>query len=187
MLFDNPHPKKENYTTKSLEMLESEEGQLNAVFACYGSAAQHGQIFEAALSDFLLVYNRLVKKHLSLDEVRSVESKLRKMTMGALLKELQKHITVDAEWVSDLLEIALKNRNFLIHNYFLKRQAKFRTESGRLEMLRELVAIEDALEKATRITDGMRIALGRALDDSQIDCGSSQTLFSVKINIPNDD
>ena len=35
----------------SLEMLKSEEGQLNAVFACFGSAAQHSQYFEAALAD----------------------------------------------------------------------------------------------------------------------------------------
>ena len=187
MRFDNLNPKKEKYTTKSLEMLESEEGQLNAVFACYGSAAQHGQIFEAALSDLLLAYNRLVKKHLSLDDLRSVESKLHKMTMGALLKELQKHVEIDAEWVSDLLNIALNNRNFLIHNYFLERQAKFRTEAGRLEMLRELISIGDALEKATRITDGMRIALRSALGESQIDSGSSQTLFSIKIEVPEDD
>ena len=29
----------------SLEMLKSEEGQLNAVFACFGSAAQHAQFW----------------------------------------------------------------------------------------------------------------------------------------------
>lgn len=187
MRFDNPQPKKEIYTTKSLEMLESEEGQLNAVFACYGSAAQHGQIFEEALSDLLLAYNRLVKKPLSLDDLRSVESKLHKMTMGALLKELQKHIEIEAEWVSDLLNIALNNRNFLIHKYFLKRQAKFRTEAGRLEMLRELLSIQGAIEKATSITNGVRIALCEALGDKQIDFGSSQALFSIKIDVPEDD
>ena len=187
MRFDNPQPKKEIYTKKSLEMLESEEGQLNAVFACYGSAAQHGQFFEEALSDLLLAYNRLVKNPLSLDDLRSVESKLHKMTMGALLKELQKHVEIEAAWVSDLLNIALNNRNFLIHKYFLKRQAQFRTEAGRVEMLRELLSIQDALEKATSMTNGMRIALGRALGDNQSDSGSSQAVFSIKVDVPQDE
>lgn len=31
-------------------MLKTKEGQLNAVFACYGSAMQSGQLFEQALS-----------------------------------------------------------------------------------------------------------------------------------------
>ena len=35
--------------SESLRMLETEEGQNNAVFACFGSAAQHAQMFEEAL------------------------------------------------------------------------------------------------------------------------------------------
>ena len=50
------------YTTESLRMLASKEGQINAVFACFGSAAQHSQFFEAALGEFLLVYNKICKK-----------------------------------------------------------------------------------------------------------------------------
>ena len=177
------------FTTKSLVMLESKEGQLNAIFACYGSAAQHGQIFEAALSNFLFAYNSLVKKRLSIDDLKLVKSKLHKMTMGALLTELQKHITIDATWVSNCLRVALEKRNFLIHSYFLEREAKFRTEAGRLEMLRELVSIEKAIEKATDITNGMRIALCEALelDESQTDSDDSQTLFSITIDLHKDE
>ena len=29
------------YTAESLDLLKTEEGQKNAVFACFGSAAQH--------------------------------------------------------------------------------------------------------------------------------------------------
>ena len=42
--------------SESLKMLEPEEGQNNAVFACFGSAAQHAQMFEEALGNFLLAY-----------------------------------------------------------------------------------------------------------------------------------
>ena len=47
------------YSSESLKMLESEEGQLNAVFACFGSAAQRAQLFEQSLSRFLAMYNKI--------------------------------------------------------------------------------------------------------------------------------
>ena len=40
------------YTCESLRMLESEEGQTNAIFACFGSAVQHSQLFEQGLDRF---------------------------------------------------------------------------------------------------------------------------------------
>ena len=76
------------YTAESLDMLKSQEGQLNAVFACYGSAAQHAQFLEAALSDFLVAYNRFAARHLAIDDLETKEGKLRKMTMGMLLRKL---------------------------------------------------------------------------------------------------
>ena len=110
---------------------------------CYGSAAQHGQMLEAALSDFLVVDNELAEQHLTVDDLRMEGEKLRKMTMGSLLREVQKHVKFDdAQWVSDWLSSALGKRNFLIHRYFLDREDKFKTEMGRLGMLNELVSIQ---------------------------------------------
>ena len=103
---------------KSLEMLNSEEGQLNAVFACFGSAAKHAQFFEAALSEFLLVYNRLLKKSLTLADLEVVETSLHKKTMGALLTEFRKHVKISDDVVSTSLSDAVQKRNFLIHRYF---------------------------------------------------------------------
>lgn len=51
------------YTTESLKILETEEGQLNAVFACFGSAVQHSQLFEQSLTRFLKMYNRSPQIH----------------------------------------------------------------------------------------------------------------------------
>jgi hypothetical protein len=48
------------YTEESLRMLETAEGQSNAVIACFGSAAQHAQLFGQALARFLGVYNRII-------------------------------------------------------------------------------------------------------------------------------
>src|SRR5262245_10449998 len=47
---------------ESLQMLRTRVGQVNAVFACFGSAAQHAQHFEAALAEFLSYYTQLTKR-----------------------------------------------------------------------------------------------------------------------------
>src|SRR3954454_3936065 len=78
------------YTSESLRMLESAEGQTNAVFACYGSAAQRAQNFEDGLARFLLVYNRITKESLRLEDL---EAGLHKLTMGRLIKDLSKFVT----------------------------------------------------------------------------------------------
>ena len=57
------------YTTESLKMLETEEGQLNAVFACFGSAVQHSQLFEQGLTRFLKMYNKIASDSLSIDDL----------------------------------------------------------------------------------------------------------------------
>ena len=53
------------FTEESLRMLESREGQLNAVFACFGSAAQHAQLFEQGLTRFLVMYNKIASDTVS--------------------------------------------------------------------------------------------------------------------------
>lgn len=172
---------------KSLEMLNSEEGQLNAVFACFGSATQHGQFFEAALSEFLLAYNRLLKKSLTLADLEAVETSLHKKTMGALLTDFRKHIKISNDAVSASLSDALGKRNFLIHRYFRERHDEFGREQGRLRMLAELVAIGEVLEKATDLTNGMRVALCRALEDGEREVPNSEVLFSIEVDTTGDD
>ena len=165
---------------ESLKMLESEEGQLNAVYACYGSAAQHGQLFEAALSDFLVTYQSLVK--------RLPESSLtKKKTMGQLLTEFRRYIKIRDEndqWVFDSLSSALEMRNFLIHRYFLERQDKFENESGRFDMLGELISTQETLNAARVLTNAIRIALCENLEGRETDRDSRQVVFSIQVSIP---
>lgn len=167
----------------SLEMLKSKEGQLNAVFACYGSAAQHGQLFEDALSQLVLTLNRISGNDLSTVDLLAVESRLRKKTMGQLIGELKKRVTISHEWVYESLRIALEKRNFLIHEYFLKRQDEFEAYSGRMGMLSELLSIENAIKRATDITNGMRVAVNQALDGSHEESEDATALFSIEVHV----
>ena len=74
-------------------MLKSQEGQLNAVFSCFGSAAQHGQLFEHALGELVLSLNAVSGRRLSSADLLNVERRLHKKTIGQLLRELNKHVT----------------------------------------------------------------------------------------------
>lgn len=66
------------YTNESMRMLESKEGQLNAIFVCFGSTAQHSQFLEAALGEFLMVYNKIFRKSLTLNDLEAIGTRLGK-------------------------------------------------------------------------------------------------------------
>jgi hypothetical protein len=147
------------YTGESLKMLETAEGQINAVFACFGTAAQRAQNFENGLAKFLLVFNQIAERSLRLEDLNSVKGDLHKRTMGQLMKQLSKHVTFADDTYQRYFEKALQNRNFLMHQFFLNGDAKLRTEVGRFELLAELVQMEQIFERARIAMNAMRIAL----------------------------
>src|SRR4051812_21859041 len=83
--------------SESLNMLKTEEGQLNAVFACFGSAAQHAQMFEEALGNFLLAYNHNRPEKMSAEKVEELTQSIQASTMGQLLHELKSLVTFAEE------------------------------------------------------------------------------------------
>ncbi len=168
--------KKHGYSVRSLEMLDSEEGQLNAVFACYGSAAQHGQLLEAALSKLVI----LLSEYSGLEPPDS----LKKKTLGQLLRFFDEKFVVEIDdWVPRILDAAREQRNFLIHEYFLKRSDKMRVESGRFEILRELVGIESQLRKGRDLFNGLRVAVEEVMKGKRQENSEARTVFSVTLRI----
>ena len=143
----------QRYSDESIKMLETEEGQLNSVFACFGSAVQHAQLFEQALTRFLTTYNRVAADSVSFDDIG------RKWTLGQLLQKVRKHVRFDDESVDGLFAVALDKRNFLIHRFFLDRSPAFSTTEGRLALLNELLGIENDLERCRVTVNAMRIAM----------------------------
>lgn len=146
----------DGYTDESLKMLETAEGQTNAVFACFGSAAQHAQTLEQALVRFLHISGGVSGHALPLD-------KLTRQTLGALIRELQNRVKFDNPQPTELLADALDSRNFLMHHFFLKRDVQLGSEAGRFSLLAELTKIENQLDNGRVVVNAMRIALCRAL------------------------
>ena len=96
------------YSARLLEMLESKEEQLNAVFACYGSAAQHGQLFEEALLKLIAVLNECLGIDSTAPAIR------KKKTIGELLKLFKDEFVEEMDdWVSDLLDETRRRRKGL--------------------------------------------------------------------------
>lgn len=155
--------------SESLKMLESDEGQMNSVFAIFGSAVQNAQFFEAALGNFLLVSNKFRKREMTLQDFEIFDQKLQKKTMGTLLKDLLNMVSVKDERVTDCFETALRDRNFLMHHFFRERtEEDFGNELGRMEMIAELNEIDSNLQQATIIMNAMRLALIETLTEITI-------------------
>ena len=168
---------KHGYSEQSLKMLESEEGQFNAVFACYGSAARHGQLFEDSLSKLLGLPN-------GLKGVDDPDAGLDKKTIGQLLRLFRtKFVEKIDDWVPEFLDEARQRRNFLIHEYFLRRSDEMGGAGGRFAILRELIGIEAHLRRGTELVNGLRVAIGEAQERQRNEGGDGETVFSGKLSI----
>jgi hypothetical protein len=154
--------------SESLDMLKTEEGQLNAVFACFGSAAQHAQMFEEALGNFLIAYNSVRIEKLSTEELEELTQSFQVRTMGQLLHELRSLVTFKEGDPQERMKAALSVRNFLMHKWFLDRQEAFTTEAGRFALLPELAGMERLLDSARVTANAMRIAMCRTLGSDDI-------------------
>jgi len=169
--------KKHGYSQRSLEMLKSEEGQLNAVFACYGSAAQHGQLFEESLAKLIALLNEWLGDD-------NPAAGLEKKTIGQLLRLFKtKFVQEVDDWVPEFLDEAKERRNFLIHEYFLTRSDEMGVEGGRLAMLRELAGIEAHLRRGAALVNGLRVAIEDAKKGVREEKGAGKTIFSIKLRI----
>ena len=167
--------------TESLKMLESEEGQLNAIFACYGSAMQHGQLYEQAVDRLIATYLRLTVSNQSESEANIEQRKNKKQTLGQLLRSLFKGVKINDANVQKQLMEALDKRNMLAHEYFLTRCPLFKTADGRLQLIRELVTIEQHIRTAMYLVDGMKNAIDESSIEKERDINESKTLFTLEL------
>ena len=159
----NTHQHKSKYP-ESVAMLKTEEGQLNAVYACYGSAMKHGQLFEKELSNFLSIHKLLTNEESSPSEIPSTKTNFTKQTIGQLLCTLNQKISIDDAEIYSLLIEARDKRNMLAHEYFLLRDKLFETTDGRMKLLHELCSIEREIKIATNLVSGMRVGMESTLN-----------------------
>ncbi len=72
-----------------------------------------------------------------------------------------------------------------MHHFFRERGDKLHSESGRIELLKELVAIEKELETARDWTGGLTVALREIFaGDKKPPVDPKDIVFSAEIDLP---
>lgn len=140
----------------------ADDEQHKDVYAYAGLALYWAQCFEMSLSNTLLLHERATNIKVSIKELESLESALRKRTLGGLLNQLKKMVALDPK-TTEYIDSALEKRNFLAHHFFQDRATLFFTSSGRAEMIDELISIKNIFVIADTSAMALCGALGKSL------------------------
>ena len=135
------------------------QNQLNAVFACFGSAVRHSQLFEEELERFLTAYNLVTSDSVTVEDMRSGKS------IGVVVSRLRRYVGKqeknDYFRIMKLLSTTLRERELLLHKFFLNREARFHSHMGRRRLIAELQRIEHNLDRSRLALNSMESALWR--------------------------
>jgi len=121
------------------------------MYAWAGRALMEAQSMETNLSNLIVVQQMLRGKIDDIPNLKEVFVKHDRQTLGALLINIRKYVKFDAEFETKLGE-ALKQRNFLVHNYFLHLTTKYNHVEGKT-----IAPVE--LHQITQILSGVTIKL----------------------------
>ena len=132
-----------------LTPLDPESHHVREVYAHYGLAMYWAQCLEQSILQHLLFFDhfpRAVKTYTTAQDwvaaIDRYEAGELKQTMGRLIYRLREAGQTTSS-IEQLLDRALKNRNWLAHAYFSDRAVDFMSPGGRDRMLDELGALKD--------------------------------------------
>ena len=147
------------YRARPFEFPESVQDQLNAVFACFGSAVRHSQLFEEELERFLTAYNLVTSDSVTVEDMGSGKSIW--VVVSRVRRYVGKQEKIDYFRIMKLLSTTLRKRELLLHKFFLNREARFHSHMGRRRLIVELLRIEHNLDRSRLALNSMESALWR--------------------------
>ena len=104
--------------------------QLTPLYEQIGAVVQGSQQMEFTISLCLTFLKRLGSKAFGDNAFNDSMDFFSSKTLGTLLKELKKHIDLDAAAIN-ALELALNERNYVIHKFFSENIERFINKEGR--------------------------------------------------------
>ena len=110
------------------------------LYAFYGLAAYSAQLLEQGITNLLVGLRILNLSSPTHGDVTNYFDHASKKTMGALLNAVRKVTPFDPD-IDDELQKALIRRNYLIHTFFVEHDKDLLSESGRRQMIDELIEI----------------------------------------------
>ncbi|MCZ4336154.1 hypothetical protein [Shewanella colwelliana] len=141
-----------------------------------GAIVQASQHMEFAIGYCLTILKGMKLGPLLNDEFDSSMTKFSKITFGRLIGELKKVIKVD-EGSEEALMLTLKERNFIIHNFFYDDPELFSTPLGRQDLLARVKLARANIDEGFQVIDSLTVELmrvnGLSMDDVMADVESS--------------
>lgn len=151
--------------------LMDENDQTRECYAWTGLALYEAQVLEHGVLNLLFAARvadgSLAREFGSVDEFLGVHGS---RTLGQLLSRVTHHVPINQD-VSDKCLLALRTRNFLVHQFFVERIELLFTFEGRIQMVGELHDMAQLFQAAdSLLTDLMlRVARRFGLTEAQID------------------
>ena len=120
------------------------------VYAFFGLASYNVQCLEKGLVNFAMGYRLIDNSAINEEEWLEIYNGLNSQTFGGLLNQVKKRVELP-EAVLSRLDLSLKKRNWLAHDFFYDHAVDLCQEKGRIKMIKEL----QELIKLFQITDRM--------------------------------
>jgi hypothetical protein len=128
--------------------------QQKEVYARFGLAAYHAQVFEHGVANLLLIAELVKAKGIVRTQqawetlVDHVLDSSFQLTLGNMVRRLFEAITLDAA-AKDMINAAKRNRDELCHRFFREHAEDFMTSAGRLRMLDRIETLGSEICAAT--------------------------------------
>ena len=157
-------------------MNEALKKDLTHIYHEVGAIVQASQHMEFSIGYCLTILKELELGPLSNDEFDTSMAKFSKIVFGRLIGELKKVIKVDED-LEDVLMLTLKERNFIIHNFFSDDPELFKTQQGRQDLLTRIKQARANIDRGFKVIDALTIELmqinGLSIEDVMADVESS--------------
>ena len=125
----------------------TEDDHVRDTYAYYGLAMYAAQVLEHGLVNAMVAARLPERRTITRGEIDNFMDRQFEKTLGQLLRELERYVTVPADLSARLSE-ALSKRNWLAHDCFRERATTFITQAGRDSMIREFQAVQHLFECA---------------------------------------
>jgi len=122
------------------------------VYAHFGLAIYKANVLEHGLTNAMLYASMAAGRLPTVTDFDAFLTAKFVKTLGALIRDLKTHVTVDAT-LEETLKEALTKRNWIAHHYFRERSETFMSDRGCRSMIAELESAQNLFERADRALD----------------------------------
>lgn len=128
------------------------------VFAFFGLAAYCAQLLQQGITNLLVGLQILGKQKLTWIHVRNLYDNADRGTLGILLRSVRELSAFDSKLDDELAE-ALKNRNYLMHQFFVDHSTSLLSVSGKRKMIDELQNIIAVFKSVDQKVDELWLSI----------------------------